>query len=263
MDLTVNGHRIFAATGGRPFDSALPAVVFVHGAGIDHTSWQLQTRYFAYHGYTVLAMDLPGHGRSEGPVLGSIEALADWLIRFLDSAQPARVAALVGHSMGSLVTLEAAAHMPERIDKLALIGAAVSMPVSADLLEPARAGEHLAHELVTSWAWGRRAHLGGHRGPGLWMLGGGLRLLEQGDSELLGTDLAAADAYAGGLAAAEKITCPTLLLCGGSDRMTPPDTAQGLAACLADARTVVIEEAGHMMMIEQPDRTLDALRDFI
>jgi len=79
MEITVDAKRVFAATGGKPFDAGLPCVVFLHGAGMDHTVWALQTRYFAWHGYGVLAVDLPGHGKSEGPALKTIGEMADWV----------------------------------------------------------------------------------------------------------------------------------------------------------------------------------------
>ena len=66
MLLQVDGHGVYAATGGMPFDAARPTVIFLHGAGLDHTCWQLASRWFAWHGHSVLAVDLPGHGRSSG-----------------------------------------------------------------------------------------------------------------------------------------------------------------------------------------------------
>ena len=86
MDLKVDGRKVYAATGGRPFDPALPAVLLLHGAGMDHTVWQLPARWLAWHGHSVLAVDLPGHGRSEGPALASVPELAQWLGRALDAA---------------------------------------------------------------------------------------------------------------------------------------------------------------------------------
>ncbi len=85
MEFSVDDKSVFAATGGRPFDPALPSIVFVHGAAMDHTVWALQTRYFAHHGRNVLAIDLPGHGRSAGPALADMGAMADWVIRVLDA----------------------------------------------------------------------------------------------------------------------------------------------------------------------------------
>jgi len=114
MRLRVNGSEIFAATGGRDFDPALPAMVFLHGAGFDHTVWALLARAFAYHGFGVLAPDFPGHGRSAGAPLSSIAALADWTAALIEAAG-LRSASLVGHSMGSLVALETAARQPAKV----------------------------------------------------------------------------------------------------------------------------------------------------
>src|SRR3954463_7035239 len=111
MQLSVNGSDTFVATGGRPFDPALPTVVMLHGAGFDRSTWALHTRWFAHHGFSVLAPDLPGHGRSPGPSLGSIAEMADWTAALLDAAGVTK-AHLIGHSMGSLISLETAARHP-------------------------------------------------------------------------------------------------------------------------------------------------------
>jgi pimeloyl-ACP methyl ester carboxylesterase len=258
MEFVVDGKRVFAATGGKPFKSELPTVIFIHGAGMDHTVWTLQTRFFAYHGRNVLAIDLPGHGRSEGPALTSIGALADWVIRVAD-AMKVEKAALVGHSMGALTALEAASRAPARVWALALLGIASRMPVHPDLLTAAKSGDHAAIDLIASWGYGRRAHLGGAQAPGAWMLGGGIRLLERGADRVLGVDLEACNAYLGAAEAATKVTCPVILVVGEIDRMTAPAGARELAKKFQDARTIVVPGAGHVMMVEQPDRTLDAL----
>ena len=103
---TVDGRTVFATTGGTEFDPGKPAIVFLHGAGFDRTAWRLQTRWFAHHGRAVLAVDFPAHGWSDGPVLDSIPAMADWTARLIEAAG-LKQAALVGHSMGALVALDA------------------------------------------------------------------------------------------------------------------------------------------------------------
>ena len=262
MELTVDGARAFAATGGRTFDPSLPVTVFVHGAAFDHTVWKLQARYFAWHGGSVLAVDLPGHGRSEGPPRSSIPAMADWLAALMDAAGVGQ-AALVGHSMGALVALEAAARHGGRVRRLALLGAAAAIPVNDLLLDSAAANDRHALELLTGWGYGRRAHYGGHRMPGIWMCGGGLRTLEQAAPGVLHTDLAATDGYEGGEAAAAALACPALVVIGERDLMTPAKRGHALAGLMAAASTVVIPRAGHIMLDEAPDETLDALRDFL
>lgn len=265
MELVVQGRTAFAATGGKPFDPALPAVVFVHGAGLDHTVWALQTRYFANHGRSVLAVDLPGHGRSAGPALDSIEMLGAWLLDLIAAAKASRIA-LIGHSMGAIAALEAAAQSVRRqvvIDRLALLGVAPRMPVHPELLKAAAAGDHGAFDMIVGWGLGKRAQLGGYIAPGLWLAGSSMRLLERGAAAVLATDLGACNAYGRGLAAADEIACPVLLLVGDDDRMTPAKAAGELAQRMGDARTVTLKQAGHLMMIEQPGETLDALIRFI
>ena len=149
MEISVQGKAVFAATGGRPYDPAQPAVVFLHGAGMDHTVWALQTRYFAYRARSVLALDLPGHGKSEGPELETVPAMADWLISVLDALGIER-AALVGHSMGAFIALDGAARHGARVSRLALLGVASRMAVHPDLLTAAEADDHLAIDLVRS-----------------------------------------------------------------------------------------------------------------
>ncbi len=262
MEFKVGRFRVFAATGGRPFDPDLPAVVLVHGAGNDHTVWHGPSRYFAYHGRAVLALDLPGHGRSGGRAVATVEAMARWLVRAIDALGIARVA-IAGHSMGGLIALEAAAALGQRVTSLAMLGVARSIPVHPDLLAAARGGDHLAVELITSWGFSRHSQIGGSRGPGLWMSGGGMRLLERIPNGVLGNDLAACEAYRGAVDRARQVTCPTLLILGQHDLMTPPAGGAELAAGMAQARTVVLPDCGLMMLVEKPDETLDALRDIL
>ena len=257
MQIQVDGKQVFAATGGKDFDPVLPTVIFVHGAGLDHTIWALQTRWFAWHGYGVLAVDLPGHGRSDGPALDTVEEMGAWVRRLIEVSGAQKVS-LVGHSMGAFVALAAAADNPD-IAALALIGIGAEMPVHPDLLALAKAGDSAAWDLVVSWGFGKPAHFGLNRAPGLWMQGGGRSLLARGAPGLLGIDMAACDAWKGAADAAANVSCLTLILAGSRDQMTPPRAAAPLADRFANARTVVIDGAGHLMQVEKPDETLDAL----
>jgi pimeloyl-ACP methyl ester carboxylesterase len=259
MQLQVNGTDIFVATGGREFDPALPTVVMLHGAGFDHSSWALHSRWFAHHGYGVLAPDLPGHGRSSGSPLATIAEMADWTVALLDTAGAAK-ARLVGHSMGSLIALETAARHPEKVSALSLIGTAATMAVGPDLLKAAEANDHAAIDMVTIWGLGSQAELGGSLAPGLWMHSGAERVLEQCRPGVLFNDLSACNAYQNALTAAAKVTVPVTLILGERDMMTPARAGKALAAALANSRTVVLPGAGHMMMAERPDQLLAALQ---
>src|SRR4051795_3183508 len=117
MQLPVNGDETFVATGGREFEVSPPTVVLLHGAGFDHSAWALHSRWFAHHGYGVLAPDMPGHGRSSGAPLRAIAEMADWTAALLVAAGVGN-ATLVGHSMGSLVALETAARHPQTVSAL-------------------------------------------------------------------------------------------------------------------------------------------------
>ena len=262
MYLNVGGHRTYAYTAGRPLDAGKPAVVFVHGAANDHSVWALQSRYFAYHGWNALAIDLPGHGKSEGAALTTVERLADWLVQCLDAAGIEK-AALVGHSMGSLIVLRTAAAHPPRVARLALVGTAVPMPVSEPLLATSKANDHVAYEMINVFAHSSGAQIGGNRVPGLWMLGSNMRLMERSGPGVLHADFTACNSYAAGLEDAAKVACPTLLVLGKRDLMTPLKAAKDIASKLKDAQSVVLEGAGHALMAEKPDAVLDALIDFL
>jgi pimeloyl-ACP methyl ester carboxylesterase len=260
MQLSVNGVDAFVATGGRPFDPSLPAVVMLHGAGFDHSTWALHSRWFAHHGYSVLAPDLPGHGRSLGEALPSIAEMADWTAALLD-ATGASKAKLVGHSMGSLIALETSARHPEKVSALSLIGTAATMTVGPDLLKAAEANDPAAIDMVSIWGLGFKAELGGSLAPGLWMHQGAQRVLQQTRPGVLYSDLNACNTYQNALAAAAQLTVPTTFILGERDMMTPAKSGKALAAVTPNARTVVLRGAGHMMMAEQPDELLAALRE--
>jgi pimeloyl-ACP methyl ester carboxylesterase len=261
MQLTVDGRKVYAATGGRPFDRALPATLFLHGAGCDHTVWQLPARWFAWHGASVLAVDLPGHGRSEGPPLHAIADLAGWVARLLDAAG-VETATLIGHSMGGAIALEAAAALGTRIERLALLGTAVSIPVHKDLLAAAREEPARAYAMMTTWAHGLDAKLGGHPVPGLWMTGGTRALFARNAPGVLHTDLAACAAWSTGPDAATRVRCPALVAIAADDIMTPPKGGRELARLIPGSHTITLADCGHMLVAERPDAVLDALIDF-
>src|SRR6478736_2365231 len=229
MQLTINGKDTFVATGGREFDRSQPAVVLLHGAGFDHSTWALQSRWFAHHGFGVLVPDLPGHGRSSGAPLPTIAEMADWTAALLDAAGVAK-AKLVGHSMGSLIALETAARHPAKVSALSLIGTAATMTVGPDLLKAAEANDPAAVDMVSIWGLGYQAGLGGSLAPGLWMHSGAQRVLERCRPGVLFNDLSACNAYQGALAAAAQITVPVTLVLGERDMMMAERPDELLAA---------------------------------
>jgi pimeloyl-ACP methyl ester carboxylesterase len=262
MKLIVNGKQAFAYTGGKSFDTTLPCIVFVHGALNDHGVWNLLARWCAHHGHSVLAVDLPGHSRSAGPALPSVEQMADWLLALM-SAAGVEQAVLAGHSMGSLIALQAAARAPQRAKQVLMLGTAYPMKVSPALLDSARDTPLAAIDQVVNYSFSTLAAKPSFPGPGMWTRGTGRALMRQvlaaqGDPALFHTDFSACNNYAGAEAAATQITCPVHLVLGMQDQMTPPKAAAQLAALLrAEVHRV---PAGHQLMAEAPDAVLKVLR---
>ena len=258
MKLTIDGQEAYAYTGGKAFDPALPCVVFIHGALNDHSVWTLLARWFAHHGHAVLAVDLPGHGRSAGVPLTSVEAIAAWLHRLLDAAG-VQQAALVGHSMGSLIALEAAA----RASTLVMVGTAYPMKVSEALLTAARDQPDTAMAMVVGFSHAVASAKPGYPGPGTWLRGGGLALMRrlqarQTAVNLFENDFQVCDRYTGGEAAAARVRCPVHFILGAQDQMTLPKHNAVLGALLQPRIHTV--PAGHALMAEAPDAVLAALR---
>lgn len=265
MLLNVQGQDAYCYTGGKSFNAALPTLVFIHGAQNDHSVWILQTRYFAHHGFGVLAVDLPGHGRSAGAPLTSVEEMADWLLALLDAAGVEK-AALIGHSMGSLVALETAYRAPARVTRLAMVGTAYPMKVSNVLLDAALNQEQQAIDMVNIWSHSTIAQKPSSPAPGFYVMGGAQRLMQhiarRNPAKVFHTDFSACNAYANGEAAAKSVTCPALLLLGARDMMTVPKAAATLAAAMPHCDTIRIDDCGHDLMAEQPDAVLAVLASF-
>ena len=265
MLLTVHNQPAYCYTGGKPFDATLPTAVFIHGAQHDHSVWALQTRYFAHHGFGVLAVDLPGHGRSAGQPLGTVEQQADWLLAVLDAAG-VESACLIGHSMGSLIALETTYRAADRVTKLALLASAYPMKVSDSLLDAAQHQELQAIDMVNIWSHSSYAQKPSAPGPGFSVVGGNRRLMQRiaagNPAQVFHTDFTACNDYANGAVAAAAVTCPTLFLLGQQDLMTSARASAPLVNAIAHARVTRLERCGHALMAEQPDAVLSELFSF-
>ena len=266
MEINVLGQSAYIYNGGKKLKADAvrqqPVVVFIHGAQQDHSCWVLQSRWFAHHGFSVLVPDLPGHGRSAGEALPSVEALADWIIALLD-ALGVKKASLIGHSMGSLVALEATARHADRVSQTALIGTSLPMPVSQALLDATRDDEPKAVAMINAFSYSATGQIGGNTVPGLWLLGMNQRLMERQKKGVFHTDMNACNAYARSPDSLQNIATPLLIVAGSQDRMTSPKAAKALLGFIPGARLVSIEGSGHALMAERPDAVLDALRAFI
>ena len=270
MELSVNGHTTYCYTGGKPFDAAQPTAVFIHGVLNDHSVWGLQSRYLAHHGWNVLAVDLPGHCRSQGDAPSSVQEAADFIIALLDAAGVQR-AALIGHSWGSLIALETASRLKDRVSHLVLVGTAFPMKVSQALLDSSLNEPMQALKLVNVLSCSTLVPPPSALGPGTWVYGAsmalGRRVLASNSRvNVFHRGFKACDSYANGLAAIEAITCPVLFVLGSQDQMTHPKAARGLVDAATKAgKSVQIATlaVGHHQMTEAPEKTLSVIERFL
>jgi pimeloyl-ACP methyl ester carboxylesterase len=258
MYLQVRGHKTYAATGGKDFDNSLPTVMFVHGSGLDHRSWALQTRWFAYNGYSVLAPDLPGHSLSGGEALTSIEDMGAWLADFIRAAGVNKLHA-IGHSQGFLDVLELARQAPELLKSITGIGTAGAIPVNPALIDAAKNSAGDAADMLLMWGFGPDAQYGISAVPGMQPIAIGRQIMA---SNPLHADLVACGEYQNGSEVARAIEVPSQLILARKDRLTPVKAGIAFAAEL-NARVSVIEGYGHMLPIEAPRQTLQKLRELI
>ena len=258
MYIEVRGQKTYAATGGKEFDSSLPTVMFVHGSGLDHRSWALQTRWFAYNGYSVLAPDLPGHSLSAGEPLESIEEMGAWLADFIRAANVSRVHA-IGHSQGFLDVLELARQAPELLKSITGIGTAGAIPVNPALIEAAKNSAGDAAEMLLMWGFGPDAQYGISAVPGMQPIAIGRQIMARNP---LYEDLVACANYENGNTVAKSIEVPSQLILARKDRLTPVKAGMAFAEEL-NARFTIIERYGHMLPIEAPRQTLQKLRELI
>ena len=266
MYLEVNGHQTYCYTGGKAFDAAKPTVIFIHGVLNDHSVWILQTRYLANHGWNVLALDLPGHCRSSGVPPASVQEGADFVIALINAAGLAK-AALVGHSFGSLIALEAAGRAPDRVSHLVLVGTAHPMNVSPALLENSVSHPIEAINMVNTFSHSLLAPPPSTLGPGTWLYGGSRALMKRvlasnPTVNVFYTGFKACNDYRNGETAMAQVTAPTLFVLGRQDQMTPAKAAQPLIAKSVRNKVIMLA-AGHALMTEAPDGVLFAIRDFL
>jgi pimeloyl-ACP methyl ester carboxylesterase len=262
MYIELKGKQTFYSNGGGKYREGAPGVVFIHGAGMDHTVWVMPSRHFARHAYNVIAPDLPGHGRSEGAPLESIDGIADWICALMDAVgQPQAV--IVGHSMGSLTALNLAGRHPDHASGLALLGTSTPMGVADPLLDAARDNSHTAIDMANTWSHSRFAKIGGNEVPGMWMIVGGERLLERAADDVFFTDLNACNNFDKGGELAAEVQCPSLVIVGAQDMMTAPASSYQVAEAIPDCRVVELDHCGHSMLSERPDAVLNALKSII
>jgi len=258
MDLIINKFPVYVATGGKEFNPKLPTVLFLHGSGGDHRTWALQTRWFAYQGYSVLAPDLPGHSLSGGDPFKSIEESGPWLASFLKETG-VKLAHVVGHSQGFLSALELYKYAPEMCMSLCAIATAEAIPVNQALIDTAKDSSDKAAQMMCNWGFGPNAHMGQSSVPGMQPIAISRAIMRQNP---LAADLQACADYAAGNEVVKTLKIPSHCILASADKMTPLKAGKALAANMGGEPTV-IQDAGHMLPLEAPKQTLAALRNFI
>jgi pimeloyl-ACP methyl ester carboxylesterase len=250
-------------SGGKPYQPNRNTLVFIHGAQHDHSVWILQSRYFAHHGFNVVAVDLPGHGRSNATLCASVETMALEILKQLDHIGIDQFIP-VGHSMGSLIGLELSAIAPQRVTALCLVGTSAPMRVSDALLDLIRDNEAAAIAQINAWSNSTIAQRPGNPGPGFSTYIQNVRLMERQVPGVLLNDFLACNAYAQGPERAAQFNKPCLIIQGASDAMTPLKAAVKLQQLFPKpAQLVTIEKAGHAVMAERPDAVLNAMKQWL
>lgn len=231
-------------------------VVLVHGAAMDGSVWRYQADGLAEAGFTPIAVDLPGHGGSEGAPSPTAKGYAGWLLAYLSVLDgPVH---LVGHSMGALVVLEAATARPDLVRSVALIGVADEMRVNPDLLTAAVSGDLSMFATMGAWM-----HARSPIDAPEWTVDDTVRILQGSRPGVAAADLTACSDYPSAAATAALLTVPLLLILGDQDLMTRPAAAEPIAAAAPDAETVIVEGAGHLLPVERPRVVTEALVGFL
>lgn len=230
-----------------------PPVILIHGAGGNHLSWPPQIRRLV--GESIVALDLPGHGQSEGTGRQSIEAYAEDVVAFMQSLK-IRAAVIVGISMGSAIALTLALKYPKKVKALALLGGGAKMRVAQTVLETAgnpntfeSAVESINTNCFSETVQQNLLQLSKHS------------MLKMRPPALLGDFLACNEFNV--LDQLGQIKIPTLIICGAEDKMTPPKLSEFLRAGIANSTLHVLDHAGHMVMLEQPDEVANLLKHFL
>ena len=261
MIITINNVDTFIATSGKQFDPEKNTMVFIHGSAMDHTLWALFNRYFTSIGNNVLAIDLPGHGRSHGEPLNQISDLSDWLAQLFKELK-LKQAIVVGHSMGALIAYDFAARHKQHCQGVVLLGFCLPMPVNQALLDLSKANDHRAFEMIVDFGYAANSKIGAAQSPGLWMTQTGMRLMEHSNDGVLFSDFTACNTYTPDDSLAGEIDCPVLFIAGNEDKMTPARGLDAWTGRIKNTQVEIILGCGHMMTIEKPNQVIRALKNF-
>jgi pimeloyl-ACP methyl ester carboxylesterase len=247
---------VHASDSGQGIDKSKDTIIFLHGSGLSHIVWSLTEQFFSNKNYNVLSLDLPGHGKSDGPCLDSIEKIADWLEKVFIELKLDKVI-IVGHSQGCLEALEYSHKYKSRLKKIVFVGGSYRMPVNKDLIDLALAGDSDAVKLMMKWSYvGSKKFIGGNPIE---------RIIQSPKdiNEILAVDLIACNKYLNGSEASKSINCPTMLILGELDKMVNLDVGKKFSNLIKNSTTHVINGSGHMIMIEKAFEMREKILEFL
>ncbi len=247
---------MFVSTGGMEIDTKKPTILLMHGSGLSHIVWSLHEQFYTSQGFNVLAIDLPGHGNSDGPALKSIQEISDWVKNLMKVVNVNKII-IVGHSQGSLVGIDFGSRYPDLIDKLVLVAGSYRMPVNQDLIDLAEAGDEKAILLMMKWGYeGSKAFIGGN--PVKKIINSTREI-----REILAVDLNACNNYKDGKESLEKINCPTLCIFGDLDKMVPLEVGNKMATMIKNSEKKIINNCGHMIIFEKAFEMRKIVKEFL
>ena len=256
MDFTIDNTKVFSVDTGEKFNEKKPSVILLHGSGQSHVVWSLTTQYLSSQNYNVFALDLPGHGNSDGESLKSIEDMALWLnkvVKFLGIKQHT----IVGHSQGCLVALEYANNYPDDLENIVFIAGSYEIPVNKSLIDLALSGDMESLNLMMKWGYGKsKQFIGGN--PLQKILNSPREV-----REVLAVDLIACNNYKNGLNAIKNITCPTFFIFGELDKMIKLDKGKEFSELASNAKVHVVKNCGHMIVLENAFEMRDKIKEFL
>jgi len=254
--IEVENTKIFSSDVGQSFDENKQTVILLHGSGQSHVVWSLTDQYLTDLGYNVFAIDMPGHGNSEGKSLKTIEDLAEWLEKLINKIG-IRDLILLGHSQGCLVALEYIYKYPKNVKKVIFVAGSYEIPVNKSLIDLALAGDVESLNLMMKWGYGySKQFIGGN--PLQKILNSPREI-----REVLAIDLIACNNYKNGINALKKIMCPSLFIFGELDKMIKLEKGKEFSKLVTDSKTHIIKDCGHMVILENPFEMREKIADFL
>tara|TARA_Y100000590_G_scaffold391708_1_gene468590 strand:+ start:4350 stop:5126 length:777 start_codon:yes stop_codon:yes gene_type:complete len=254
--LEVEKKKVFTSDVGQSFDKKKHTIILLHGSGQSHVVWSLTDQYLSDQGYNVFALDLPGHGNSEGPSLNSIEEIAEWLEKVVIKIGIQDLT-ILGHSQGCLVALEYVNKFPKKIKKLIFVAGSYEIPVNKSLIDLAHSGDMQALNLMMKWGYGySKQFIGGN--PLQKILNSPREV-----REVLAVDLRACNNYKNGINAIKKIKSPAFFIFGELDKMIKLDKGKEFSGLIPGSKTHIIKDCGHMIILENAFEMREKIVEFL